>query len=224
MLVYPNIPFPMISGTNKVAAFSGTLFASIKYSRNLKLDFKFLIPLIPVALIFSWLGARTITFLNPNIIKPLVVGILIAVGAYTAFRKDLGSTDSQEQKGLTPKQITLRAITICSVIGFYDGFIGPGTGSFLIFSFVAFLGFSFVHASACSKIINLTTNVAAVVYFASKGQLLLLEATFMALSQIAGALLGAHFALLKGSLWVKRAFLIMVVILIGKLGLDLLKR
>jgi uncharacterized membrane protein YfcA len=105
-----------------------------------------------------------------------------------------------------------------AVLGFYDGFFGPGTGAFLVFIFVRFFGYDFLHASASSKLINLTTNLAALAFFVPSGEFFQVAAFLMAACNVVGALIGTSLAVLKGSGFVRRFFLVLLFVLILKMG------
>ena len=106
------------------------------------------------------------------------------------------------------------------IIGFYDGFLGPGTGSFLVLGFVALLGFEFIEASAYAKIINCITNVSALYVFLSQGNYILEIAIIMAISNISGSIIGTRMAILKGNQFIRKLFLVVVVIMIFRYGYD----
>ena len=112
------------------------------------------------------------------------------------------------------------SVIVGGVIGFYDGFFGPGTGSFLIFLFIRFFGFDFLHASAAAKIVNVATNLAAIAYFAPNGYYLPVLAVVMAIGNVGGSFLGTHLALRHGSGFVRKVFLIVVSALIVKFAWD----
>jgi uncharacterized membrane protein YfcA len=116
----------------------------------------------------------------------------------------------------------LYSVAIGGVIGFYDGFFGPGTGSFLIFAFVGIFGYSFLTASASAKVINFATNLAAILYFAFTNNVIYTFGIPMAICNIVGAFIGAKLAISKGSQFVRKLFLIIVSLLICKLGYDII--
>jgi uncharacterized membrane protein YfcA len=150
--------------------------------------------------------------------RPLVLLLLILVAIYTWFKKDFGSQHIVKVQGV--KQ-SIYAAFIGSSLGFYDGFFGPGTGSFLIFVFIGLLGFDFLHASASAKIVNLSTNLAATIYFAANNQIIYSIALPMAMFNIVGAIIGAKLAIAKGSSFVRVLFIAVVSLLIVKLAYDL---
>lgn len=217
----PNLPVATLFGTNKLASIAGTSIATIQYSRHIRIDWRATLPATAAALLFSFLGARAVTLINPAVMRPLILFMLVAIAIYTFMRKDLGSIHAPKLDSIKRFSIS---ITTGSVLGFYDGFFGPGTGSFLIFIFIGLFGFSFLSASASSKVINLATNLSAVLYFAATDNILYSTAIFMALCNILGAVVGTRLAILKGNRFVRLFFLIVVSCLIAKLGYDFLKR
>ena len=149
--------------------------------------------------------------------QPIVLVLLILIAVYTFIRKDFGET--HKPVVITTKYKVL-AIFFGSLVGFYDGVFGPGTGSFLIFIFIKFFAFDFLHASTASKIINLGTNMAALVYFAPTGNILVGAAVLMIVFNVIGSITGTHVALKYGSKLIRILFLILLVILIGKMGMN----
>jgi len=220
MLVFPGVPFPVLAGTNKLSSICGTTYAAYRYKKDLKFDKRVLVAAVPCALLASWFGARFVSYLNPALVKPVVIVSLLIVGLYTAFKPKLGDIKPKEKPA---KAIYISSALIGLVIGFYDGFIGPGTGSFLIFAFIMMLGLDFLHASASAKIVNIATNIAAIGYFVSTGQFLPWHALVMGLANICGSALGTKMALDKGNEWIKKVFLVSVTILLGKLIWDISK-
>lgn len=208
-----------VLGTNKIASICGTSMAVAQYARHVKLDFRMLIPAAVSAFLFSFLGARAVTLLKPAVLKPLILILLAAVAIYTFVRKDFGKL-----QGLAPPPSVQFWLGILAggIIGFYDGFFGPGTGSFLIFAFVGLFGMQFLQASASAKVVNWATNLAAVIYFAATGNIFYEYGLPMAAASIAGALLGSRLAILKGSAFVRRFFLAVVLLLILRLGYEML--
>ena len=215
MLLLPGVPFPTLLGTNKFASFFGTSMAVHRYSRHVAIDWKVIAPAAIAAFLFAFLGARALNLLDPAYLRPLVLGLLIVVALYVFFVKELGLI--HQPKHARPRTRWL-ALVIGAVLGFYDGFFGPGMGSFLIFAFVGILGFDFLSASVSAKAINWCTNLASIIYFSATGQLLYGVGLAMAVSNVIGATLGARLAIRKGSRFVRVFFLIIVVGLIAKLA------
>jgi len=217
-IVLPNVPVATLLGTNKLASISGTSVATLQYARHIRIDWKATLPATITALIASFLGARTVTLVNPGTMHPLILIMLIAIAIYTFIRKDFGSLHAPR---LDRVKGYLVSIATGALIGFYDGFFGPGTGSFLIFVFIGIFGFSFLSASASSKVVNLATNLSAVLYFAFTGNIIYTTAILMGLCNILGALIGTRLAILRGNRFVRIFFLIVVACLIAKLAYDM---
>ncbi len=219
LLLLPGVPFPTLLGTNKFASFFGTSIAVQRYARHVTIDWSTIAPAAFAAFLFAFLGSRAVTLLDPAILRPLVLILLVLVAIYVFLVKDLGLIHQPKH---APRKARWIAILIGSILGFYDGFFGPGMGSFLIFAFVGILGFDFLSASASAKAINWCTNLASIIYFASTGQILFKIGAAMAVSNVIGATLGSHLAIRKGSRFVRVFFLVIVGGLIAKLTQTLL--
>ncbi|HEV8541216.1 MAG TPA: TSUP family transporter [Verrucomicrobiae bacterium] len=205
-------------GTNKLAAVCGTSMAAWQYVRKVRLNFGILLPTALAAFVFSFLGARTVSLLDPKVIKPVILVLLILVAVYTAAR----NKNAPARHLNLPKAWQLpAALAVGSAIGFYDGFFGPGTGTFLIIAFVGLFGFDFLLASASAKVVNFSTNVAAILWFARTGNIYFRYAIPLALANGAGAALGSRMAILKGSEFVRRFFIAVVLILIARFAYEL---
>lgn len=207
LLILPQYPVATLLGTVKIPSFAGTTIAAVKYAKQVKFNYKVLIACTISAFIASFSGAFLVSKINNAQIKPIILVVLVTVALYTYFNKQFGVQQHKQQS--IAKQVTLAAL-FGVIIGFYDGLIGPGTGSFLILVFIAALGFDFLGASAHAKIVNMGTNLAALLYFAYSGHILLQFAIPMAVFNIGGSFLGAKLALLKGNKFVRVFFLIVV--------------
>jgi uncharacterized protein len=209
---------PQVMGINKFSSICGTTVATIQYARKVDLQWSLLAPIALAAFVFSFLGARTVSLLNPQLIKPVILVLLAAVAVYTYTRKKT----VPDSVFLLPKSYRpWVALTLGAAIGFYDGFFGPGTGTFLLIGFVGLFALNFLQASAHAKAINLTTNIAAVAWFASTGNIRYDYAVPMALANIAGSFLGSHMAILKGSEFVRKFFLAVVLLLIARFAYEM---
>jgi len=220
LLILPQYPVATIFGTVKIPSLFGTSVAAFKYSKQIKLNYKVLIACVISAFCASLAGAYSVSKLNNELIKPIILVVLILVALYTYFNKQFGV---HQQKAHSPvKQVFLAGI-FGLIIGFYDGLIGPGTGSFLILVFIAVLGFDFIGASAHAKIVNMATNLAALLYFTSTGHVLFQYAIPMAIFNMIGSVLGAKLALLKGNKFVRIFFLIVIFGTILRFAYDVMK-
>jgi uncharacterized protein len=211
LLQLPTTSLPTILGTNKIAALSGTSVAAMQYARRIRFNFPLLIVISFFAFISSHMGAKLASSIEPANFRPLILVILILIAIYTYFKKDLG-THSGKLVAM-PKQYLYGSL-MGLLIGFYDGFMGPGTGSFFVLAFVVLLGFEFVQASAYAKFVNCMTNFSAVMVFVKQGNYLLSIAILMAVCNILGNILGSVLALKKGNSFVRLFFLIVVCAMI----------
>lgn len=221
LLVFlPGTPVATIFGTNKIISLAGTSVAFAKIARKIPVPWKTIFPAAIIAAIFAYIGARAVSLIDPEILRPLILFLLIAVACYTFMHKDFGAL---HQPKFAEKNERLVAIVVGVLLGFYEGFFGPGTGSFLIFAFVGFLGFNFLTASVSAKVVNITTNIAATAWFAYNGNILYKLAIPMAICNVAGAWVGAHLALRKGSGFLRIFFLVVISALICRFGWDVFR-
>jgi uncharacterized membrane protein YfcA len=214
----PNTPLPTLFGTNKIASLSGTAASAYHYSKRIKFDLKLLFFISASAFMASFLGAKLVSFLPVATLKPVILIALIAMAIFTFVKKDLGKRPTKNLP--LQKKIILGSI-IGWVVGFYDGFFGPGTGSFFVLGFVVILGFEFVTASAYTKIVNCFTNISALIVFIRQGNYILELAILMAVCNIAGNIVGSRMALKKGNGFVRIIFLVIVSLLIIRYGYDI---
>ena len=169
--------------TNKLASTMGALTSTITFYRSGKLDIKSVIKYFPFVFISSMIGAWIVHLLNPNLLKPLMLFMLAVVAIYTIFKKDWGGV-SVVKKLSKPKYIFF--FFVISLIGFYDGFLGPGTGSFLIFAFLM-VGYDFLKAAGNAKLLNFGSNIGALLMFVSLGQVHYTYGVIMGAAQIVGS-------------------------------------
>jgi uncharacterized membrane protein YfcA len=219
LILVPGAPVATLLGTNKVASSMGTIAAVVRYSRGLKMDWHLAAPAAGAAFVCSILGARVVSALDESLVRPVVLVLLLAVGLYTWRTRDFGSVHAPMLR--RGHDIAL-AVAVGAALGFYDGFFGPGTGSFLIFAFVGLFGFDFLAATSTAKVLNLGSNFAAALYFAATDQVLLGAALPMGLASIAGAIVGSRMALTRGVSLVRMLFLTVVGALVLKLVWDML--
>jgi uncharacterized membrane protein YfcA len=215
--VFPReLPATLI-GTNKLASIFGTGAAAVNYARRVPVAWSTAAPAAIAAFVLAFAGAWTVTQVPGEFVRSLLPLVLLAVAVYTFKKKDLGSVHAPVHSGTTE---TLLAIGIGAAIGFYDGFFGPGTGSFLILLFVRFFGFDFLSASAAAKVVNVACNFSALLLFGASGHLIWQLGMLMAACQICGSLIGTRLALKHGSVFVRKLFLGVVSLLILKTGYD----
>jgi uncharacterized membrane protein YfcA len=214
---YPIAAPATLLGTNKGASIWGSLFAGWQYSRRVEIRWHTLLPALALALTGSLFGAWLVTVVSSEFLRQSLPVILALILCYTLVRKELGHYHAPRFQG-RKEMWAMSAIGL--VIGFYDGFFGPGTGSFLVFIFVRWLGYDFLNASASAKVLNVATNFAAVALFAAKGHIWWHLVLPMALANVAGSLLGTRLAMKHGSGFVRVMFIVVVGALILKTSYD----
>lgn len=217
--ILPHIPVATTIGTLKVPAFSGTSMAVGQYLKNTKIKYKYFAVLAIFAFSSAFLGSFILTKVNNDFMKPLLLLVLLLLWAFTYFRKDFSKKTITL---LSQKENYIYGISIACVVGFYDGFIGPATGTFFIMGFVFILGLDFIKASAYAKLINLATNFGSICLFLAKGKIIWTIAIPMAISNGLGGYLGAKMAILKGQKWVRYIFLFIMFLAIIRFGYDTL--
>jgi uncharacterized protein len=217
LILRPDLDLATVLGTNKGAAVWGTLTATLQYSRSVGIPWRVMLPAALAGFIFSGVGAFVVTHVSNDGLRPFIIVLLAAVAIYTFLKKDFGNLHAPKVNETTQRLIGVAA---GSVIGFYDGFFGPGTGSFLIFIFIGLIGFSFLAASASAKVINFATNLAAVLYFALTNHIVYSLAIPMAGCTMLGSFLGSRVAVVRGSGFVRILFLVVVIGVIVRLSYD----
>ena len=220
LLVLPQVPVVSLLGTNKLASVVGTCSAAVTYARKVPVDLGTAVPMVLAAFAGSALGAALATLVPGSALRPVVLVALVGVLAFTLRRPALGEVEALR---LTPRAQRVVAVVGGAGIGLYDGLIGPGTGSFLVFLLVGVVGLSFLHASATAKAVNTATNLAALLLFGLAGHVLWGLGLAMAVSNLLGSQLGARAAIRRGSAWVRRVFLVVVGALVLRLAYDVLR-
>jgi uncharacterized protein len=215
--VYPNAPPATLLGTNKGGAVWGTAWATRQFAKRVQLRWASLLPAVAAALLGSFAGAWAVTQASADGLKRALPFVLGAVLAYTLLRKELGRHHRPRFDGAREAVL---ASAIGAGVGFYDGFFGPGTGSFFVFAFVRALGYDFLHASASAKMLNTATNAAALVLFAWKGHVWWHLALVIALANVSGSFAGTRLALKHGAGFVRSVFIVVVALLIAKTAYD----
>lgn len=214
VLLMVGLPAHLALGTNKFAGAFGCFSSAYKYSKSGKTNIELLKKLIPFTILGCLLGVKCVLSISENILNILVFLMILIVALYTYLKKDLGKEDKFENLS---KENIKKGIIMAFALGFYDGFFGPGTGTFLTFAFIKIYRFDFLHASANTKILNFTSNFAALILFMFSGQILYKVAIFYAISMVLGGYIGAKVAINKGSQLIKPIFLFMAVAVAIKL-------
>ncbi len=213
------LPPHIALGTNKLSASIGTLASSLNFLRSNKIIIPLVIRFAPLSLLGAIFGVKTALLIPPNYFQPISFFLLICVFIYTLVNKNLG--ESYAYQGIHSANIRWGYI-FALTIGFYDGFLGPGTGSFLIFMLIKIFHLDFAHATATTKFINLASNIISAALYFYAGKLNLPLGLIMAVIMIVGSFVGSSLAIYKGSKFIKPVFLIVTIALIGKMGYSFL--
>jgi len=217
LLGLPNASTVQILATNKVAAFSGTTVSAATYYRRIRPDPKTFLPLMLFAFAGSAAGALVASQIPREAFEPIVLVALVVVGGYVLLKPQLGEATALRFSG---HRHTVAAMGTGLAIGFYDGALGPGTGSFFVITLVGLLGYSFLEASAKAKLANWATNLAAILVFAPQGAILWKVAVVMGLCNIVGGYVGARTAVSRGTRFVRVFFIVVVSAFIVRIGGD----
>jgi uncharacterized protein len=207
----------VLLGTNKLGSICGTTGAVLRYMRVVRIPWRALLPAAAVAFVAALAGASLVSALSPALFRPLVPAMLTVVLLYVLWHRDLGARHA-------PIAFSFRrgclALTAIGGIGLYDGFFGPGTGSFLMLLFIRLYGFDFLHASAGARALNVATNAGALLFFGIHGEIHWGLGVALGVCNAAGGVLGAHTAIKHGSRFVRLAYITIVIALIAKTGAD----
>ncbi|WP_018615545.1 TSUP family transporter [Segetibacter koreensis] len=217
LILLPLFPVSTVIGTLKIPAFSGTALASVQYVQKVKINWKLMSIMILLAFCSAIAGSFLLSKVNNYFMKPLLLVILVLVALYTYSKKNFGT---HTEKDHSLNQQLIYSLSASIILGFYDGFIGPGAGSFLILAFITLLGFDFLKASAHAKLINLATNLGSILFFAISGRIIFAIAIPMAVCNAAGGSLGARLAIVKGNRFIRVFFLIIVIGTILRFAYD----
>jgi len=207
LVLLPQYPVATVIGTLKIPAFCGTGMAATQYARRTRLPWRPLAVMMLLAALAAAAGSKLLTVVSNQFMKPLLLIVLAGVAIYTYVNKQFGHPT---EKNHSVRRQWARSIGISLVIGFYDGFIGPGAGTFLVLAFISRLGFDFIKASAHAKFVNLSTNLGSILFFAVSGKIIYAIALPMAACNAVGGLLGARLALLRGNAFIRIVFLTVV--------------
>jgi uncharacterized membrane protein YfcA len=219
LLGFPHVAPVQILATNKVSSICGTSVSAGTYYRRVKPDLKTAIPLALLAFAGALVGASLVSHISRAAFNPIILVVLIAVGTYTLFKPTLGALTDLRFSG---HRHVLAATGVGFVIGIYDGALGPGTGSFLVFALVSLLGYAFLQASAKAKIANVATNLAALVIFIPEGAVMWKVGLLMGLGNLAGGYVGARTAVAQGARFIRIVLVIVLSAFIVKIGLDVI--
>ena len=216
LILMPTQPVSTVIGSLKVPSFIGTCFATYQYLQRVKIPLLRILLFTGVAFTAAFSGSLLLTSISSQFMKPVIFFVLLIMAIYTFTKKELGQSVKKDQI----KFPVLKGILICLLIGFYDGFIGPGAGSLFVLAFIAILGYDFMQASAHAKIVNLSTNLGSLILFIGKGVILWPVAIPMSICNATGGFFGSKMALKKGNQFIRKIFLIVIVATLVRLGYD----
>ncbi len=216
LITFPDAALPTLFGTNKLGSAVGTASSALRYLKEVTPPKKIAFVSAVCAFIGSFLGANFVAFINPVIMRPIVIALLVGVAAYTVCKPKLGDHSGGNIESVKWARTKVIALSLC--VGFYDGFFGPGTGTFFLFGFVVLFHADFITASALSKIANLSTNCAALFFFLPYGHIAWEVAGILALGNLTGSVLGTSLAVKKGAHFVRIVFLCVVTALTARLS------
>lgn len=209
-----------VLATSKLAGFFGTMSAAGRYLRSVRMPWTTVAPAIAVAALASLGGAAAVTHVSPALFRPLVPVMLVVVLIYTILHKDLGAVHRPHP---ATWQRLVAGTLLVALVGFYDGFFGPGAGSFLMLLFVRWYGFDFLHAAAAARVVNVATGGTALAWFSAHGSVLWPLGIAMALANMLGAQIGARVALRRGTSFVRIVFAAVVALLIARTAWEILR-
>lgn len=215
LALVPGVAPATALATNKVAAVSGTASAAVTLVRKVRPPARELAPMAVLAAVASGVGALMASWLNEDVMRPLIIVLLLAVGSFIAFKPSFGGGDSE---GIHSGWRTWAALVATAAVAFYDGIFGPGTGMFLIMAFTTIFSQNFLRSAAMSKVVNTATNLGALVVFIVGGHVWWTLGIVLGVANIAGALLGARTVLGGGAKFIRYALLTLVVVMSCYLG------
>ncbi|MGC5628202.1 TSUP family transporter [Georgenia sp. Z1344] len=215
LLLVPGMSPLAAVATNKVGSIMGTTVSSITYYRRVHVDLRTALPMAGAALLAAIGGAVIASSIPEQAFTPIILAACVAVLVYTVARPNVGRDNALR---LTGARHLAAACAIGAVIGLYDGVIGPGTGSFLVISLVGLLGYAFLQASGIAKIVNLATNLGALLFFVPAGHVVWAAGLAVGVGNLAGGYLGARMAVARGSGFVRVVFVVVVSVLVLRLG------
>lgn len=221
LVLLPNIHVSSVIGSLKIPAFTGTFLASLQYLKKVVIKWRLLMIMMALAIPAAYAGSMLLNYVSNDFMKPLLLVILSALAVYTFARKNFGQHTT---KSHTPAVQILYAVLISCVVGFYDGFIGPGTGSFLVLAFITLLGYDFLQASANAKMVNLATNFGSICLFLLKGKIIWHIALPMAACNGLGGYIGAKVAINRGNGFIRIFFLIVLIATLSRFAWDVFFR
>jgi uncharacterized membrane protein YfcA len=217
--LHPGLNILQAIGTQRTSSIMGTSVAAWNYLRKIHIERRILLPACAAAMAASAIGVQFAKRLDPDLLKWTVLAICVILAVYTVFRKDLGL---KEERRFHPKHESLAVLSIGTATGFYNGLIGPGTGTIMVFAFVSFLGLDFLKSSAVSKAANVSADISSWTVLMLSGFVLWVLAVPLIIGNMLGSYIGSHMAIRKGQTFVRAVFLVIVLALIARQAWQLL--
>ena len=215
--LFPSWPVLNVIATNRTSSIFGTSVAAWNYFKKVTLERRIVLPACGGALIASFFGAQLATKIPAENLKIIVLGIIVVLAIYSVFKKELGQ---KEDRRFAPDKEKWAALGIGVTCGFYNGLIGPGTGTLLVLAFVSILGLDFLKSSAVSKAVNVSGDLSSWLLLLTKGYVVMAVAVPLVISNMAGSYAGSKLAILRGSTFIRWVFLAVVLGLIVRLAIQ----
>ncbi len=219
-ILFPGLPHTSVIATNRMASVAGTIVAAQSYTRKIKISSKNIIMAGIFATVASFGGTFLMKEFPTTIFKPVMLFVIIGLTCYTFLKKEMGHTELLKYKN---RQLYMAFAMVGLVLGLYNGVIGPGTGTLLVFALVQVIGFNFLNASANAKVINAIADLASLIAFLLQNAVVFKVALPMMASNMLGAYIGSHMAIKKGNGFIRVLFIIILTILIVRFGWDVFK-
>lgn len=216
LLVAPQLSSQAALATNKMTAVFGTFAAVVTFARKVALDWRVLVPAAALAAAASAAGAAAVSLIDRDLFVPIIMVVLVGVAVLVTARPTIGTVAAKQPPSRT-KMLTV-VFLAAGGFGFYDGILGPGTGTFFIIAFATLLGTEFVRSAAMAKVLNLGSNIGALTFFAVTGHVLWQLGAAMAVCNVIGAVLGSRTALARGAGFVRVVLLVVVLGMVVRLG------
>lgn len=217
--LFVGLPVHFAYGTNKFSSSFGTFFSALRFMKSGQINYRSAISSVAGALVGSFLGAKAALALDDKYLKYCLIIMLPVIAVFILTRRGFGENDST--KNLSTKKIAVLSVLSGLLIGAYDGFFGPGTGTFLILVYTGVIGFNLTTASGNAKIVNLASNISALATFIAGGTVLFWVGIPAALFGMLGNWIGSGLAIKKGAKIIKPIFIVVIVLLFIKVGFEL---
>ncbi len=220
--LFAGLPVHLAYGTNKFAMSLGTMISSIKYYRSKNINMKTALIAAVGALIGSNFGARLALMLSERYLQISLMILLPAVAIFLMFNRGFGKESDVPKKELSKNKEILFSLLIGLTVGCYDGFFGPGAGTFYVLLFTGLLNYSLLISSGNAKIVNLASNIGALVAYLLGGKVLFIIGIPAAICAVAGNYLGSSLAIKNGSKFIRPIIMIVIVLLFAKTIFDII--